>query len=210
VSPWNGGTLTTAGNLVFQGTADGRFVAYNATTGEKLWETPTGTGVVAAASTYLIDGVQYVSVAVGWGGVYGEAARATELNSPGTVYTFAVGGKASPPAFTKYQMENLLAGVKYDPADVGAGLLLYVSNCAACHGVPGVDKGGNIRNLGYIGADTIRNLKDVVFNGPFKSQGMPDFTGKLKDEDVTKIIAFIQGTADAIRPKEAPAPAAKK
>ena len=40
VSPWNGGTLTTAGNLVFQGTADGRFVAYNATTGEKLWESP--------------------------------------------------------------------------------------------------------------------------------------------------------------------------
>ncbi len=40
VSPWNGGTLTTAGNLVFQGTADGRLVAYNAATGEKLWETP--------------------------------------------------------------------------------------------------------------------------------------------------------------------------
>ena len=40
VAPWNGGTLTTAGNLVFQGTADGRFIAYNATTGEKLWETP--------------------------------------------------------------------------------------------------------------------------------------------------------------------------
>lgn len=44
------------GNLVFQGTADGRFVAYNATTGEKLWESPTGTGVVAAASTYMLDG----------------------------------------------------------------------------------------------------------------------------------------------------------
>ena len=50
VAPWNGGTLTTAGNLVFQGTADGRFVAYNATTGEKLWESPTGSGVVAAAA----------------------------------------------------------------------------------------------------------------------------------------------------------------
>ena len=71
VAPWNGGTLTTAGNLVFQGTADGRFIAYNATTGEKLWETPTGTGVVAAASTYMIDGKQYVSIAVGWGGVFG-------------------------------------------------------------------------------------------------------------------------------------------
>ncbi len=50
VSPWNGGTLTTAGNLVFQGTADGRFVAYDARSGDKLWESPTGTGVVAARS----------------------------------------------------------------------------------------------------------------------------------------------------------------
>jgi quinohemoprotein ethanol dehydrogenase len=209
VSPWNGGTLTTAGNLVFQGTADGRFVAYNATSGEKLWDSPTGTGVVAAAATYTVDGKQYVSVAVGWGGVYGVAARATELNNPGTVYTFAVDGKASLPAFTKYQMENLLSGVKYDPADVGPGTLLYVSNCAICHGVPGVDKGGNIRNLAYVGADQITNLKAIVFSGTYKSRGMPDFTGKLKDEDVVKITAFIQGVADSIRPKD-PAAAGSK
>jgi quinohemoprotein ethanol dehydrogenase len=209
VSPWNGGTLTTAGNLVFQGTADGRFVAYNATSGEKLWDSPTGTGVVAAAATYMVDGKQYVSVAVGWGGVYGVAARATELNNPGTVYTFAVDGKASLPTFTKYQMENLLSGVKYDPADVGPGTLLYVSNCAICHGVPGVDKGGNIRNLAYVGADQITNLKAIVFSGAYKSQGMPDFTGRLKDEDVVKITAFIQGVADSIRPK-APAASGSK
>jgi mono/diheme cytochrome c family protein len=165
--------------------------------------------VVAAASTYLVDGVQYVSVAVGWGGVFGVAARATELNSPGTVYTFAVGGKAPLPAFTKYQMENLLSGVKYDPADVGPGTLLYVSNCAICHGVPGVDKGGNVRNLGYVGADTITNLKTIVFSGAYKSQGMPDFTGKLKDDDVVKITAFIQGVADSIRPKEPAASGSK-
>ena len=121
MAPWNGGTLTTAGNLVFQGTADGRFIAYNATTGEKLWETPTGTGVVAAASTYMIDGKQYVSIAVGWGGVFGISQRATELQSPGTVYTFAVGGKAPLPAFVKYQTEGLLTGVKYDPKDVAEG-----------------------------------------------------------------------------------------
>ena len=74
VSPWNGGTLTTAGNLVFQGSADGRFVAYDAKTGKKVWETPTGTGVIAAPSTYLVDGKQYVSIAVGWGGAYGSVA----------------------------------------------------------------------------------------------------------------------------------------
>ena len=50
-------------------------------------------------------------------------------------------------------------------------------------------------------AGTITNLKEVVLSGAFKSQGMPDFTGKLKDDDVVKIIAFIQGAADSIRPK---------
>ena len=84
VAPWNGGTLTTAGNLVFQGTADGRFIAYNATTGEKLWETPTGTGVVAARRRpILIDGKQYVSIAVGWGGVFGDRAAGHRTAKPG-------------------------------------------------------------------------------------------------------------------------------
>nr|WP_309946214.1 PQQ-dependent dehydrogenase, methanol/ethanol family [Tardiphaga robiniae] len=201
IAPWNGGTLTTAGNLVFQGSADGRFIAYNAKTGEKLWETPVGTGVVAAPATYVVDGVQYVSVAVGWGGVFGITQRATDREAPGTVYTFAIGGKAPLPAFTKYQIGNLLTGVKYDSAHVPEGTSIYVNACATCHGVPGVDKGGNVPNLGYVSTETITNLKDIVFNGPFKDKGMPDFTGKLTEADVVKIQAFIQGTADAIRPK---------
>jgi quinohemoprotein ethanol dehydrogenase len=201
IAPWNGGTLTTAGNLVFQGSADGRFIAYNAKTGEKLWETPVGTGVVAAPATYMVDGVQYVSVAVGWGGVFGITQRATDREAPGTVYTFAIGGKAPLPTFTKYQIGNLLTGVKYDPTHVPEGTSIYVNACATCHGVPGVDKGGNVPNLGYVSTETITNLKDIVFNGPFKDKGMPDFTGKLTEADVVKIQAFIQGTADAIRPK---------
>jgi len=201
IAPWNGGTLTTAGNLVFQGSADGRFVAYNASTGEKLWETPVGTGVVAAPATYMVDGVQYVSVAVGWGGVFGITQRVSEREGPGTVYTFAVGGKAPLPEFTKYQTANLLSRVKYDPKDVPEGTAIYVGSCATCHGVPGVDKGGNVRNLGYGSTETIANLKDFVFKGPFMDKGMPDFTGKLTEADVVKIQAFIQGTADAIRPK---------
>ena len=201
VSPWNGGTLTTAGNLVFQGTADGRFIAYNAKSGKKLWETPVGTGAVAGPATYMVDGVQYVSIAVGWGGVFGLAQRATDREGPGTVYTFAVGGKAPLPDFTKYQIGNLLSGVKYDPKDIPEGTALYVSGCVACHGVPGVDRGGNIKNLGYSSTETIANLKDIVFKGPFMDRGMPDFTGKLSEADVTKIQAFIQGTADAVRPK---------
>ncbi|MEM6929737.1 MAG: PQQ-dependent dehydrogenase, methanol/ethanol family, partial [Myxococcota bacterium] len=75
-APWNAGTLTTAGNLVFQGTAHGTFAAYHAETGEKLWETPATSGVVAPPVTYEVDGVQSVSLAVGWGGVFGEMVRA--------------------------------------------------------------------------------------------------------------------------------------
>lgn len=201
VSPWNGGTLTTAGNVVFQGTADGRFVAYHAASGEKLWEAPTGTGVVAAPSTYMVDGQQYVSVAVGWGGVYGLASRATERQGPGTVYTFALGGKARMPDFVAQRTGQLLQGVTYDSAKVEAGTMLYVANCVFCHGVPGVDRGGNIPNLGYMEASYIENLASFVFKGPAMARGMPDFTGKLSGDDVEAIKAFIQGTADAIRPK---------
>ena len=201
VSPWNGGTLTTAGNLVFQGTADGRFVAYNATTGDKLWETATGTGVVAGPVTYMVDGKQYVSVAVGWGGVYGIMHRATDRKGPGTVYTFAVGAGAPAPEFVAYQQGALVQGVKYDPAHVQEGTLLYVSNCVFCHGVPGVDRGGNVTNLGYSSREAIAGLDRWVFKGPAVANGMPDFTGKLTADQVEKIKAFIQGTADAIRPK---------
>jgi quinohemoprotein ethanol dehydrogenase len=203
VSPWNGGTLTTAGNLVFQGTADGRFRAYNAKTGAPVWEVATGTGIIAAPSTYIVDGKQYVSIAVGWGGSYGISQRATDKIGPGTVFTFALGGKASPPAFVGAQQEGLLAGVKYDPALAQAGLGVYVSHCVICHGVPGVDRGGNIPNLGYVKPEIITELDKFVFNGPFVNSGMPDFTGRLKPADLEKLKAFIQGTADAIRPKAA-------
>ncbi|MNG32892.1 Quinohemoprotein ethanol dehydrogenase type-1 precursor [compost metagenome] len=47
----------------------------------------------------------------------------------------------------------------------------------------------------------IESLDKSVFKGPAMARGMPDFSGKLTPEDVEKIKAFIQGTADAIRPK---------
>ncbi|MBC8058277.1 MAG: c-type cytochrome, partial [Rhizobiales bacterium] len=141
------------------------------------------------------------SIAVGWGGVYGLAQRANEKEGPGTVYTFRLGGTATPPDVSKYQIGPLVAGVKYDPAHVQEGTMLYVNNCVFCHGVPGVDRGGNIKNLGYISTEMLTNLGGMIFNGPYTQQGMPDFTGKLKPDDVAKLQAFIQGTADAIRPK---------
>lgn len=201
VSPWNGGTLVTAGDVVFEGTADARLLAFDARDGKELWSAPMGTGVIAAPVTYEVDGKQYVSIAVGWGGVYGQSARASDRRTPGTVYTFALGGKEQMPPFTQYQLNNLVGGVKYDPEHVAEGTGLYVTNCVFCHGVPGVDKGGNIPNLGYSASSTIEHLDQFVFNGPYVDRGMPDFSGKLSTEQVEKIKAFILGTADAVRPK---------
>ena len=162
---------------------------------------PTGTGVVAAPATFEVDGRQYVSIAVGWGGVYGIAARHTDRAGPGTVYTFALGGTAKPPAFVDYKLNALLQGVPYDKSHYEVGTALYVSNCVFCHGVPGVDRGGNVPNLGYSTQATIANLDKFVLSSQLGAKGMPDFSGKLSPADVEKIKAFIQGTADAVRPK---------
>jgi quinohemoprotein ethanol dehydrogenase len=200
VSPWNGGTLTTAGNLVFQGTADGRFIAYDATTGDTLWQTPVTSGVVAAPMTWEKDGTQYVTIAVGWGGVYGLMQRATERVGPGRVFTFRVGGEAEMPNFELSDRTELVAGLDYDPAHVEQGLATYVSNCLFCHGVPGVNNGGAIPNLGYSDAAVLANADVWVLQGAGVHNGMPRFDAHLDDTDVTHILAFIQGTADAIRP----------
>lgn len=199
VSPWNGGTLTTAGNLVFQGTADGRFIAYNATTGETLWQTPVTSGVVAAPSTWEKDGVQYVTIAVGWGGVYGLMQRATERVGSGRVFTFRVGGTAEMPNFELADRTELVAGVPYDPANIEAGVASYVSNCLFCHGVPGVNNGGAIPNLGYSTPEALTNANAWVLEGAGIHNGMPRFDTQLTDADVENILAFIQGTADAVR-----------
>lgn len=201
-APWNGGTLVTAGDVVFQGTADASFKAFDAKSGKELWKTPVGNGIIAAPVTYEVDGKQYVSIAVGWGGVYGQTARHTDRNAKGTVYTFVTDGKAKMPAFEPYKLGPLLEGVKYDPKDMDEGTALYVKNCVICHGVPGVDKGGNIANLGYVSRDLIDKLDQVLFNGPFTDQGMPDYTGKLSADQVQKLKAFIQGVPDSMRPKK--------
>jgi quinohemoprotein ethanol dehydrogenase len=74
----NGGTMTTAGNLLFAGHGNGNLQAYNATTGELLWERMTAGGV-GQPVTYELDGRQYVSVMAGRGG-----------NTPSAVWTFTI------------------------------------------------------------------------------------------------------------------------
>ena len=65
---WNGGTMTTAGNLVFQGTSVGQIKAYAADSGKELLSLDMQSGIVAAPSTYMIDGEQYIAFLTSKGG----------------------------------------------------------------------------------------------------------------------------------------------
>jgi len=66
-----GGTLSTAGGLVFQGNNQnnnkGTFVAYRADNGQALWTFEAQTGVVAAPSAFELDGQEYIALEVGYG-----------------------------------------------------------------------------------------------------------------------------------------------
>ena len=63
--PFNGGTLTTAGNLVFSGNLHGDFRAIDAKTGKALWSKNLGSGIGAGPVTYSVDGKQYVAIVIG-------------------------------------------------------------------------------------------------------------------------------------------------
>ena len=63
--PFNGGTLSTGGNLVFSGNLHGDFRAIDAKTGKLLWSKNLGSGIGAGPVTYSVDGKQYVAIVVG-------------------------------------------------------------------------------------------------------------------------------------------------
>ncbi|HEY6870128.1 MAG TPA: PQQ-dependent dehydrogenase, methanol/ethanol family, partial [Novosphingobium sp.] len=100
---WNGGVLSTGGNLVFQGNAQGQFEAYRADTGQKLWSAPTQTGVIAGPMTFRgRDGAQYVAVMAGWGGVWALAPGILSLKGGAArnvsrLLVFRLGGTAQLP-----------------------------------------------------------------------------------------------------------------
>lgn len=95
-----GGTVSTAGNLVFQVIIDGRLMAYSADKGEKLLEIKTNRYGMGAPITYMVDGKQYVAFMGGAGRppqVAGPTDAKVENNTP-TLFVFEVGGTAALPA----------------------------------------------------------------------------------------------------------------
>ncbi|MFI4981416.1 MAG: PQQ-binding-like beta-propeller repeat protein, partial [Nevskiales bacterium] len=211
---WNGGTLSTAGNVVFQGTAEGMFYAYDGRSGKELWHFDAGLGIVAAPMTYSVGGKQHVSILVGYGGTtaaFGDFMRMGWKygQQPRRLLTFALDGKASLP---KGNPADMSVKALDDPklvlsdADVkaGSGLSLY---CAACHGIgfksPG-EPGPDLRESPI--ALDFASFRQVVKGGALLERGMPRFDN-LTDDQLRQIQAFIRAQARLALGKAAPSAA---
>ena len=200
-TPWNAGVVTTASGLVFQGTTDGRFVAYDAENGIKLWEVFLDIGVIAAPITYLVDGIQYVSIAAGWGGGVGQKMKFTDHILPGTIFTFALGKKADYPDYPKPEPRELIdLEVNTSADDLTRGASLFTTYCALCHAAVG-SGGGNIPDLGYSTRETYQIFHSIVREGAFLSKGMPNFKERLSEQEVTLIKNYLLSAARKAREK---------
>jgi quinohemoprotein ethanol dehydrogenase len=195
--PWNGGLLSTAGNLVFEGTAGGNFEAYRADTGEKLWSSSAQTGVIAAPVTYTVNGEQYVAVLAGWGGVFpliaGEVSfRSGRVPNISRMLVYKLGGKASLPPVPEYTAPVLKPPAATAKAEeVSRGEHIFQRYCAECHGDVAVS-GGVIPDLRYSSALPSDQLfSSIVLGGLLKKNGMVSFAKELSADDVKAIRSYV-------------------
>jgi len=194
--PLNGGALSTAGNLVFEGTGLGQFEALRATTGEKLWSAATESGVTAGPISYSVNGEQYVAVLVGWGGVLPLAAGEVGLQSPGManvprLLAFKLGGKANLPAAPEVKRPVLSPPRSTaSAAEVKNGEQLYQRYCSGCHGDVAVS-GGVLPDLRYSGTLTNDQWFQIVLDGTLEAYGMVSFSKEITRQNATAIRDYV-------------------
>ena len=199
--PWNGGVLSTAGNLVFEGTAGGRFEAYRADNGQRLWSFDAQTGVVAGPVTYTVNGAQYVAVLAGWGGVFplvaGEVSfKSGKVRNLSRMLVFKLGGKAALPPLPEV-VEPVLnpPPSRAGAATIHKGEKLFQNYCSRCHGDVAIS-GGVLPDLRYSGTLATEQWFDVVLNGALKAGGMVSFKSELSHEDAVAIRAYVISRAN--------------
>lgn len=191
---YDGGIMSTAGNLVFQGRGNGSLYVYSAGTGKVLKVIETGSHIMAAPTTYAVNGVQYVAVQVGYGGTgiaEGEippSSAAVKHENINRIIAFKLGGGAvpKPPArlATAFdQPPQQTAGADA----IHAGEIKFVEECSRCH-VLGLNVTPDLRKLD---AGLHAQFKDIVLHGALAPAGMERFDDILSDEDVDDIHAYL-------------------
>jgi quinohemoprotein ethanol dehydrogenase len=193
--PWNGGVVTTAGNIVAQGDAAGNFNVYRADNGEKLWSMFVQSGIIAAPSTFEVAGEQYIAVLSGWGGSYAlsggkAAAMSGNLRNVSRLLVFKLGGTDTLPPLEPRAFVINPPPEPSDAASIARGEPLFDQYCSACHGEHAIGGGvvPDLRASNFLSMDFFYN---IVLDGALKDAGMASFKSALSRDDVTAIRNFV-------------------
>jgi quinohemoprotein ethanol dehydrogenase len=199
---FNPGTMTTAGNLVFQGRVDGTLRAYAADTGKELWQHNLGLGISAPPITYAVNGKQYVAILVGYGAALAGLGGPLAANH-GWAYgaqqrrlvAFALDGKATLPAQPPPAAATpLKAEFAVDEKLAAMGAQIY-GLCAACHG-PGAIGGGMAPDLrGSAVVLESATFARIVRSGTRANRGMPAYE-QLTDQQLQALQHFLRREAN--------------
>ncbi|MFN9847939.1 MAG: PQQ-dependent dehydrogenase, methanol/ethanol family [Alphaproteobacteria bacterium] len=196
--PWRSGVLATAGGLVFHA-AGHDFLAFDAATGKALWKYDVGAGAIAAASTYAIDGQQYVALMVGFGGAGGMGGE--EPRRKGRLLVFKLDGKVTPKPFPEpvAQPPLDLAAATPSKGSVARGQALSAQFCGTCH-----NAGGYLPVLtrSPVILDPV-GFKAIVLDGAKKPHGMAPFRRFFDEASAEDLRAYLLAEA------RKPAPPAK-
>ena len=203
--PANGGALSTAGGLVFQGTGMGEFTALDAATGATLWSSQAHTGIMAAPISYQVDGKQYVAIMVGsggsWGMIGGDAnIKGNNLPNISRLLVFGLGGTATlPPPPPRPERTLSPPPSTASAATISAGAAAFGAYCGNCHGAGAISL-GILPDLRYSkalhSADTWRS---IVVDGTLEDNGMASFATVLDAQGAEAIRAFVIAQANATK-----------
>ena len=191
---YDGGVLSTAGNIVVQGRGDGTLRVYNATTGAQLAAIQTGTHIMAAPMTYRIGGVQYIAVQGGYGGIgisyplppVDIAYRNLNTNR---ILVFKLGGgpvpqpglRPDPLTYPEPPVQHVSAAV------IAHGEAKFTEYCSRCHIFgPGVTP-----DLSRLPPEIHGLFNDIVLKGTLAQAGMAPLADLVSPADVDAIHAYL-------------------
>jgi quinohemoprotein ethanol dehydrogenase len=195
----NGGALVTAGDLVFQGLADGFFHAYSAVDGKDLWAFDARVAATGAPITYSVDGVQYVTVTAGpLGGstaAFGSVSARWGWDSkihPRRLLTFRLDGNAQLPPTPARAPAVPLDAPEFvvDAAKAKAGIEVW-AQCTLCHGM-GAIAGGIAPDLRASPVPlSTEAFAHIVRDGSLVARGMPAFS-ELSEAQLQALQHFLR------------------
>jgi quinohemoprotein ethanol dehydrogenase len=190
---YDGGVMSTGGNLVFQGRADGGLYVYAADSGKLLHRIETGVGIMAAPMTYEVGGIQYVALMEGYGGgaianTFPPFSAGARYLNEGRVVAFRLGGGAVPMPPARPEVTLAEPPPREGSAgDIARGSRLYTAQCGRCH----VFGAGVLPDLRTAAPADLKQFEDIVLNGALASVGMGRFDDVLSGTDAAAIHAYL-------------------